>query len=426
MSASHTGPFRPTLAPPHIFDSTLALLVEMCRISSPSGDLDGLQRGMGLYGERLADRGLEVELRPHPVDGQGELPVLVARGSAASRNETGLFLIGHMDTVLPAAAPEIRDGRLYGTGAVDMKGGLACFLGAVDLLQAEGRQLPEDLTLVVVPDEEVAGPVCHEAMARYGATARALWVLEPGRPAADADHETGESETGASETIVQTRRGLTTWSLDVRGRGAHAGNGYWQGRSAAGGAAHWVQGALALARPGLGPTVNVGRIVAGERDFVEQLGQNADLVHSGRQTNVVPDRAVVEGEMRFVTAEEGAALEKELRALADAVADRDELSLRFEIHKRVPPCPPSEPGQRLAQAAVQAARDRGWSLEVEADRGGISFPNMLPDPAALPVLDGLGPVGGGMHTREEFVELRSLDRRARLLADLLLADLDRA
>jgi acetylornithine deacetylase/succinyl-diaminopimelate desuccinylase-like protein len=43
----------------------------------------------------------------------------------------------------------------------------------------------------------------------------------------------------------------------------------------------------------------------------------------------------------------------------------------------------------------------------------------LPDPGRLPVLDGLGPVGGGMHTREEYVELRSLQRRIVLLADLL-------
>ena len=63
----------------------------------------------------------------------------------------------------------------------------------------------------------------------------------------------------------------------------------------------------------------------------------------------------------------------------------------------------------------------GWRLEIEDDRGGISFSNFLPDPSAIPILDGLGPVGGGMHTREEFMELESLDRRIALLADLLAA-----
>ncbi len=64
----------------------------------------------------------------------------------------------------------------------------------------------------------------------------------------------------------------------------------------------------------------------------------------------------------------------------------------------------------------------GWRLEIEEERGGISFPNFLPDPDRIPVLDGLGPIGGGMHTREEYVELRSLGRRIVLLADLLGED----
>jgi acetylornithine deacetylase/succinyl-diaminopimelate desuccinylase-like protein len=61
----------------------------------------------------------------------------------------------------------------------------------------------------------------------------------------------------------------------------------------------------------------------------------------------------------------------------------------------------------------------GLALEVEADRGGISFPNYLADPSAIAVVDGLGPVGDGMHTRDEYLDLRSLDRRVVLLADLL-------
>jgi glutamate carboxypeptidase len=69
--------------------------------------------------------------------------------------------------------------------------------------------------------------------------------------------------------------------------------------------------------------------------------------------------------------------------------------------------------------AVALAAERGWRLEVERERGGISFPNFLPDPTRLPVLDGLGPVGGGMHTREEHVSLTSLARRIVLLADLM-------
>jgi glutamate carboxypeptidase len=73
----------------------------------------------------------------------------------------------------------------------------------------------------------------------------------------------------------------------------------------------------------------------------------------------------------------------------------------------------------LCHRAVELAAARGFRLEVETDRGGISFPNYLADSSGVPVVDGLGPVGDGMHTRDEWLDLRSLDRRIVLLADLL-------
>jgi glutamate carboxypeptidase len=85
----------------------------------------------------------------------------------------------------------------------------------------------------------------------------------------------------------------------------------------------------------------------------------------------------------------------------------------------VPPVDPHGPGAALVQRTVELAAARGWRLEVEEDRGGISFPNYVPDPSRVPIVDGLGPVGDGMHTRQEYVSLLSLERRVVLLADLL-------
>ena len=413
--------FRPTSTDGPIFHSTLAVLEALCAVSSPTGDRDGLIQATGVYGELLADRGLQVEVVLEKNAAGVELPVLIARSGSDLDGPSGLFLIGHMDTVLPAAPASYRDARLYATGAADMKGGLACFVGAVDQLQAEGYDLPHDLTLVVVPDEEVAGEICHAVVRRFGATARAMWVLEPGRRADEAPEAFTGGNADDGETIVLARRGLIKWYLDVHGRGAHAGSAYWQGRSAAGSAARWVAAALDLARPGAGPTVNAGRIVAGERAFVEDLADQAGLLFSDRQTNVVPDRARVEGEMRFRSEAEGDELIRRLAGLATDIAERDGTELHFDAYQRVPAWSRA-PGSPAAPAEEAAIR-RGWTLKVEPDRGGISFPNMLRDPSALPILDGLGPTGGGLHTRNEFVDLCSIDRRIRLLADLLAHDL---
>lgn len=386
--------------PAPIFERTVQLLRELTAISSPSGDLVGLRRMTERLSAELSARGLTPEI----LEESGE-PVLAARGPNAANGH--LLLIGHMDTVLPAAEPRVEGDRLVATGAIDMKGGLAAFLGALDLLAERGVKPPEDLLLVVVPDEEVGGPISHGSMKRWGEGARALWVLEPGEPAGDA------------ETMVAGRRGMFDWRLTVKGQAAHSGLHYWDGRSALAAAARWTVEAQALSQRDGGPTINVGRLVAGDASFVENLASAYTLVGTDRQLNIVPDRAVVEGETRFLRPAEEPGLEDRMRSLAREISRETGTEMTLTREPLIPPVDPDGPHSALCDRAVALAAARGWTLEVERERGGISFPNFLPDPGRLPVLDGLGPVGGGMHTREEYVELRSLRRRIQLLADLL-------
>jgi len=85
----------------------------------------------------------------------------------------------------------------------------------------------------------------------------------------------------------------------------------------------------------------------------------------------------------------------------------------------IAPVDPHGPGAPLVQRAVELAAARGFRLEVEEDRGGVSFPNFLAEPGKVPVVDGLGPTGDGMHVRGEYLNLDSLEHRIVLLADLL-------
>ena len=165
-------------------------------------------------------------------------------------------------------------------------------MGALDLLRHRGQRPPADLLLVVVPDEEVGGELSRAAVRRWGETARALWVLEPGEPGEGID----------AETIVAGRRGMFQWRLEAHGQAAHSGLHYWEGRSALVAAASWVAKAEALSHQPGGPTVNAGRFVAGDATFVDGLATAHDLLGTDRQLNIVPDRAIVEGEARFLRA----------------------------------------------------------------------------------------------------------------------------
>ena len=402
------------LLPQDLFDSTLKFLSDLTALSSPSVDPEGLARVADFLREALERRGLAVEVEARRSGGATEgptLPILHARGpQATAADARPLLLLGHMDTVLSAIPPERKDGRLLATGAIDMKGGLATFVGALDLLARRGISPPADLHLVVVPDEEVGGVLSREATARWGASARAVWVIEPGEP------------RGASETMVAGRRGMRNWRLAATGTPAHSGLHYWQGRSALIAAARWCAAAEGLSARGGGPTVNVGRLIAGDQGFVTDPAGNAGLLGTESRLNVVPERAVAEGEFRFLRVAEGEKLAAELAALARTIGEETGTTLDLAIGHAVPPVDPHGPQRSWCDRAVALAAARGWTLEVEDDRGGISFPNFLSDPGRVPVLDGLGPVGGGMHTREEFLDLTSLARRIALLADLFEAD----
>jgi glutamate carboxypeptidase len=402
----------PAALPEPLFQRTLGVLGELTAISSDSGDPAGLRRAAECLATALRERGLATEIHD---EGSPPLPVLYARGADTSRGH--LLLIGHLDTVLPAAEPRLDGDRLIATGAIDMKGGLAAFVGALDLLRHRGVPPPADLLLVVVPDEEVGGVLSQAAVRRWGETARALWVLEPGEPAGASSEKGGDAET-----MVAGRRGMFQWRLEARGQGAHSGLHYWDGRSALAAAARWVTEAQALSQPGAGPTVNAGRFVAGDATFVDDLAAAHVLLGTDRQLNVIPDRAVVEGEARFLHADECGDLARRLEALAQEVATATGTEISFSTSGIIPPVDPHGPHATAGQRAAALAAAAGWSLEIEEERGGISFPNFLPDPGRIPVLDGLGPIGGGMHTRDEYVDLRSLRRRIVLLADLMAAE----
>lgn len=396
--------------PAPVFDRALDLLRELTAISSPSGDIPGLRQMAERLAAALSEHGLTTEVRETSAEEGGErLPVLQARGRDTSQGH--LLLIGHLDTVLPAAPPHLEGDRLLATGAIDMKGGLATLVGALDLLRHRGEEPAPDLLLVTVPDEEVGGPLSHWAVRHFGQDARALWVLEP-----------GETTASGAETIVAGRRGMFQWTLEARGQASHSGLHYWEGRSALAAAARWVTEAESLSRRDGGPTVNTGRLIAGDTTFVENLAASASILGTERQLNVVPDRAIAEGEARFLRAMESDELARKLEALARDIALRTGTSMTFAQGQYIPPVDPYGPQTSWTRRAVELAAARGWDLDVETERGGISFPNFLPDPHRIPVLDGLGPVGGGMHTREEWVDLTSFKRRIVLLADLLAED----
>jgi acetylornithine deacetylase len=198
-------------------------VVGLVRIPSITGSEEAVAADAA---RRLADAGARVEtISPDPAAIRSDpawpgeetsrttLPIVLGRlGRSGGRR---LILSGHLDVVPPGdlatwtADPwsgETRDGRLYGRGACDMKGGVAAILAAVRALVASGaaERLDGELLVALVPGEEDGGQGTLAAI-RAGATGDMAIITEP-----------------SNLDIVVAHAGAITFRLTVPGRAAHA------------------------------------------------------------------------------------------------------------------------------------------------------------------------------------------------------------
>jgi glutamate carboxypeptidase len=185
-------------------------------------------------------------------------------------------------------------------------------------------------------------------------------------------------------------------------------------------AAAWASRVQQMSEQGNGPVVNAGRIVGGDSEFVSDVGEEHRFIGTTERLNIVADRCLVEGEVRFLDLSDRDRVLGRMRDLAAEIGRRWSVELAFEEVEHIRPMTVSDSGRKLADHLVTSAERTDWRLELEDNRGGVSFPNFLPDPSAAAVIDGLGPVGGGMHTRDEYLDLESLRRRIGLIAEALL------
>jgi glutamate carboxypeptidase len=255
-----------------------------------------------------------------------------------------------------------------------MKAGLAIALDAIRRSAAERRAL----RVFLAADEEDGSVTAREPLFEAARGTAAALVLEPATP------------TGALKT---SRSGLARYRVEVRGG---SGDADADAANAVEELARQLVDLLALDGSADGLLVNVGRIDGGTR------------------ANVVPERAEAMLDVRARTA--GALLAAEAIVLARAPHDpRTRVSV-VEWYSR-PPLERTAGAARLFARARAHAQALGFDL-AEAHSSGGSDGNLVA-PLGIPVLDGLGAVGGGAHATDEHVVVSELEPRAALLALLL-------
>jgi glutamate carboxypeptidase len=362
-------------------------LARLVAVDSGSGHVDGLRAAADLVQTWCLAAGMAVERVP--VTAADDTPlgdVLIARlrGPGTRR----ILLAGHLDTVFPpgtaAARPyRVQDGRAYGPGVSDDKGGLLAGLAAVEVLTALGRHGYGELTLVCTPDEEIGSVGSRPLLRTLGSEADVALCLECARDNGD---------------LVSARKGVADLEVTLRGRAAHAGIEPERGANALLAAARLTVALDALNGRWPGVTVNVGVLTAGGRP------------------NVVADRARMLVDLRaWRTGEYEAAL-AEIRRLVAAPAVSG-VRAELAVHAPTPPWEPGPASGRLTELAAKVGAGLGVPVSHTAT-GGCADANLLAEAGAA-VLDGLGPVGGDDHSPAEWLDLDSVVPRVALLAGLV-------
>jgi glutamate carboxypeptidase len=368
-------------------DGFIADLEEMVNVDSGSFNRDGVNRVATMCERRFRDGGWEID-RIVPADPDlppvGDTVVGTLRGAGGPR----VLLLGHTDTVfddgVAAERPfSIADGRAFGPGVSDMKGGLLAGFVALEALRQVGFDRFDRITYVCNPDEEIGSPSSRDLIRRLATEHDAALVLECGR---------------ANGDIVSARKGITDFVIRIHGRAAHAGVEPEKGRSAVVEAAHKTLAIAALQGRWPGVTCNVGVITGGTR------------------TNVVAEDAVLEVELRSpnLAALEEAEREVE-RICASSAIDGVTIDVETEGWHR--PMEKSEGAQRLVDAAKDVAAELGFVVS-DAATGGASDGNTT-SAAGCPTLDGLGPIGGDDHSSDEWLDVESIVPRTALLAGII-------
>ncbi|HEY4385395.1 MAG TPA: M20 family metallopeptidase [Ktedonobacteraceae bacterium] len=386
MQTINTRQFVP-LAEQHM-ERYLADLQAIVNIDSGTYNRAGNNQVAAYLRERFHDFGFTTR-----VDSQQEYgDHLVATREGHNEKGSRILLIGHIDTVFPDGEAERRpftiterDGKrvALGPGVLDMKSGVLMGMYAVQLLRTLNQDTYRNVTFICNTDEEIGSPSSKPLIQKLARQADAVIVLEPGR---------------AIGTVVSSRRGSGLYRVEVRGRSAHAGVEPQKGRNAIHALSYLVQAMQDLHGTIPGTSLCV------------------TTIHGGERSNVVPDYAYCEMDVRASDRDGLKAIEAAMQRVVSQ-ANFEGTSATVSGSMRCMPFERSPRNARLVFYAKEAGKELDLKIE-DLGSGGASDANNT-SAIDIPTIDGLGAGGGLAHNPDEYVELDYLPTRIALLSGLV-------
>jgi glutamate carboxypeptidase len=367
----------------------LTFLKQLVETESPSNEKSAVDQ-VGKLVVKECQR-LRAHIKIHPQISTGDqvearfLPSPSFSHNAS--NVTPILLLCHMDTVFPIGSLEKmpfvkKDGKVFGPGVSDMKGGIFVALSAISSTLEMGT-LAHPVIALFTSDEEIGSNTSRFLIEKLATESALVIVLEPGL---------------VDGSLKTWRKGVGEYTIHVKGRAAHAGADHQKGCNAIEEIAHQVLAIQSMTDYSKGTTLNTG------------------VIQGGIASNVVPDEAYIEVDLRVLQPSEAIRIDTAIRQL-QPILDGTSLGVNGGLNR--PPMPFDDRMKATFEKIKAIAAEVNIELKASGT-GGASDANFVA-PLGIPVIDGLGPAGGEYHSEREFIFEKSLSERVLLLSAILHA-----
>ena len=345
-----------------------------------------------LIAERLKPLGFSFER----IDRNGTSNLWARRGTAAPL----MVLAGHTDVVptgdltawtSPPFEPTLRDGKLYGRGAADMKSSLAAFIVAVEQFVAENPNHPGSIAFLLTSDEE--GPandgttIVVDALKARGETIQYAIVGEP------------TSVNRCGDMIKNGRRGSLSGNLTIKGIQGHVAY------------PHLARNPIHQFAPALAE-LSATVWDNGNDYFPPTTWQISNFNAGTGATNVIPGTLNLKFNFRFSTASTADGLKLRVEDLLQRHG------LEYSLEWTLGAKPFITPDGPLADAARQAIKTvTGIDTELSTT-GGTSDARFIAD-IAEQIIE-LGPVNASIHMIDEHIDVDALPQLAKIYQQIFV------
>ena len=361
-----------------------SLLKTLVETESPSHDKAAVDRVGAIVAKEARKLDAQVDVIQNDETGNHILARFPSPTGRGVRGEGGILILCHMDTVFPLGTiqktPYREEGeKIFGPGTLDMKAGIAIALAAIEDAQKDGLKRP--VTLLCTSDEEIGSHTSRALIETLAMESALVLVME------------GALLDGSLKTW---RKGVGEFWVKTKGRAAHAGGAHQDGRNAIEEMAHQV--------------IAIQKLT----DYSKETTLNVGVIQGGTVSNVVPEEALIQVDVRVMQPGEWERLESEIGKLKP-VLEGTSIEVTGGLNR--PPMPFDDLMKSTFERAKSIASNLGMELTA-GGTGGASDGNFVA-PLGIPLLDGMGAVGEGYHSEREYIFAESMEQKAKLIAALI-------